>query len=128
MNAKTATYWTTTIAVCAFMGYNAYAYLTHNPKMMVAFASLGYPAYFPTILGVAKILGILALLVNGAARLKEWAYAGFTFTFLGALFSHLASGQQKEAVMPVLVLIVLVISYLLRPPGRRLIEAPAHNP
>jgi DoxX-like family len=127
MNGKTAN-WIATLAVCAFMAYNAYAYLTHDPKMMAAFASLGYPTYFPTILGIAKVLGILALLVNGAVRLKEWAYAGFTFTFIGALCSHLASGQQKAALMPVVVLIVLVISYLLRPPGRRLIEAPCHNP
>jgi uncharacterized membrane protein YphA (DoxX/SURF4 family) len=128
MNGKTITYWITTAVVAAFMAYNAYAYLTHDPKMMAAFASLGYPPYFPNILATAKLLGILALLVPGATRLKEWAYAGFTFTFVGALCSHLASGQQKEAILPVVMLVVLAVSYLLRPPGRRLMEAPQHNP
>jgi hypothetical protein len=67
-------------ATGVFIAFNAYAYLTHKPQMMAAFASLGYPAYFPNILGVAKILGVFALLIPGAVRLKEWAYAGFTIT------------------------------------------------
>jgi hypothetical protein len=128
MNGKTVIYWIATILLAAFMAFNAYAYLTHSPMMMAAFASLGYPSYFSNILGVAKILGVLALLIPGAVRLKEWAYAGFTFTFCGAFFSHLASAQQKEALMPIFALVVLALSYLLRPPSRRLIEAPPHNP
>lgn len=107
------------------MAFDAYAYLTHEPKMEGALASLGYPSYFMTILGVAKLLGVLALLVPQAPRLKEWAYAGFTFTFIGAFFSHLASGQHKEAVMPLAALVIMAISYLLRPPPRRILEAAA---
>jgi uncharacterized membrane protein YphA (DoxX/SURF4 family) len=119
------TYWTATILFAAFMAYDAYAYLSHDPKMTAALASLGYPSYFMNILGTAKVLGILAILVPGAPRLKEWAYAGFTFTFIGAFFSHLASGQQKEAVMPAVALVVMAISYFLRPPQRRILEAPS---
>jgi uncharacterized membrane protein YphA (DoxX/SURF4 family) len=128
MSGKTIAYWITTVVVAGFMAFNAYLYLSHDPKMMASFASLGYPSYFPLILGTAKILGAVALLVPGLARLKEWAYAGFTFTFIGAVFSHLESGQQKEALMPFTVLVILAVSYLLRPPGRRLVEAPPHNP
>jgi hypothetical protein len=117
---KNILYWISTILVSAFMLFVALAYLSHQPKMMAAFSSLGYPNYFPTILGVFKILGAIALLVPGFARLKEWAYAGFTFTFIGAFVSHLAMNQNQEAIMPVITLVLLVTSYLTRPLGRRL--------
>jgi p-aminobenzoyl-glutamate transporter AbgT len=119
MNAKHITYWIATLFVCAFMAYVSYAYLSHEPKMMSAFASLGYPSYFPMILGMAKILGIIALLVPGLPHLKEWAYAGFTFTFVGAIFSHLESHQAQAVVMPLASLVVLAISYATRPEERR---------
>ena len=44
-----------------------------------AMANLGDPMYLMTILGVAKILGVIALLAPRLPLLKEWAYAGFTF-------------------------------------------------
>lgn len=128
MNGKTATYWAATLIVAVFMAYDAYAMLAHDPKMTGSLAALGYPPYFPAILGVAKALGVLAILVPGAVRLKEWAYAGFTFTFIGAICSHLSVGQQHPAAMPLIALIILCVSYLLRPPSRRLLEAPMHNP
>jgi len=87
------------------------AYLSHNPKMMAAFDSLGYPKYFSNILGVAKLLGAIALLVPGFPTLKEWAYAGFTFTFVGAFISHLEMNQNQEAVPPVVALLLLAASY-----------------
>jgi hypothetical protein len=128
MNGKTVTYWAATLIVALFMAYDAYAMLTREPKMASAIAALGYPSYFPIILGTAKALGIIAILMPGAVRLKEWAYAGFTFTFISAIFSHLSVGQQNMAAMPFLALVILSVSYLLRPPGRRLLEAPMHNP
>jgi hypothetical protein len=128
MKGTRFTYWAATILFAAFMGYDAYAYLARDPKMTTALASLGYPAYFMTILGAAKALGIIAILAPGLVRLKEWAYAGFTFTFIGAFFSHLASGQTKESVMPLVALVIMVISYLLRPPQRRILEAAAAVP
>jgi len=107
------------------MTYDAYAYLSREPRMSAAMSSLGYPSYFPMILGIAKVLGVIAILVPGAPRTKEWAYAGFTFTMLGAFFSHIASGQRHEAAMPMVMLVVMAISYLLRPPLRRILEAAA---
>lgn len=125
MKGKSIIYWASTLIVAVFMGFNAYGYLTHDPKMMAAFASLGYPSYFPDILATAKILGVLAIVAPGTPQLKEWAYAGFTFTFIGALISHLACGQRTEAVGPIVALFVLSVSYLLRPPMRRIVEAAA---
>jgi p-aminobenzoyl-glutamate transporter AbgT len=130
MKGKLVTYWIATIVICAFMSFVAFSYLSRDEKMMSGFASLGYPSYFPMILGVAKSLGVLALLVPGLPRLKEWAYAGFTFTFLGAIWSHLAADQSKAALMPLASLVVLAVSYACRPAERRVpaeSEADVHH-
>jgi uncharacterized membrane protein YphA (DoxX/SURF4 family) len=124
MTAKLIIYWIATVLICAMMAMSSFMYLTHAPKMMQGFASLGYPAYFANILGVFKALGVLALLAPRFALLKEWAYAGFTFTFIGAFSSHLAAGQNQQAVAPVVALGLLAVSYLLRPATRRIAEAP----
>lgn len=125
MSGKVAAYWIATLIFAAFMAYDAFAFLSRDPKMAAAMSSLGYPSYFPIILGIAKVLGVIAILVPDAPRTKEWAYAGFTFTLIGAFFSHLANGQHQEAAIPLLFLIVMAISYLLRPPMRRILEAAA---
>jgi hypothetical protein len=113
-------YWTSTFLVSAFMIFVALAYLSHQPKMLAEFSSLGYPRYFPNLLGVFKILGVIALLVPKFPRLKEWAYAGFAFTFIGAFVSHLAMGQNHQAIMPVFASVLLAASYFTRPLSRRL--------
>jgi uncharacterized membrane protein YphA (DoxX/SURF4 family) len=125
MKAKSAAYWAATLLFAGWMSYNACAYLARDPKMMSAMAVLGYPPYFSFILGVADVLGVIAILVPGAPRTKEWAYAGFTFTLIGAFFSHLASGHAQEAGRPVVVILIMAVSYLLRPPFRRILEAAA---
>lgn len=54
---------------------------------------LGYPLYFIPFIGVAKALGVLAILIPGFPKIKEWAYAGLTFDLIGATFSIIASGN-----------------------------------
>jgi len=84
---------------------------------------LGYPAYFITILGVWKILGVVAVLTPKFPLLKEWAYAGFFFAMSGAVFSHLACGDAaKEYFGPVLLLILAAASWYYRPADRKLIS------
>ena len=124
MKVKPVIYWTTTALTAASMAASAELYFSRNRAMMKNFRALGYPDYFPTILGTFKVLGILALLTPGRRLLKEWAYAGFTFTFLGAAASHAAKGEDKEAVAPLGSLAVLAASYLTRPPERKIPEAP----
>ena len=53
---------------------------------------LGYPVYFIPFIGVAKLLGVMAILIPGFSKIKEWAYAGLTFDLIGATFSIIASG------------------------------------
>src|SRR5215831_6163366 len=82
---------------------------------------LGYPAYVLTILGVWKILGVVAVLIPRFPLLKEWAYAGFFFAMSGALFSHIAVGDPVKELVPSLLLLTLsVVSWYLRPANRKI--------
>src|SRR5215813_13775974 len=84
---------------------------------------LGYPIYFLTILGVWKILGVVALLIPKYPLLKEWAYAGFFFAMSGAAFSHIAVGDSVSEIFPSLLLLVLtVVSWYFRPSDRKIIS------
>ena len=106
------TYWITTVIVSLMMTYSAYAYLT-QPAMAAGFHHLGFPDYFRIELAVAKIAGVVVLLAPVSARLKEWAYAGFAFTFVSAFIAHTASGDPVSArVMPLVLLVLLAVSYM----------------
>jgi len=84
---------------------------------------LGYPVYFLTILGVWKILGVIAILIPKFPLVKEWAYAGFFFIMTGALFSHFAVGDPVAEMWPSLLLLTLtIVSWRLRPASRRLVS------
>ena len=86
-------------------------------------AHLGYPLYFLTIIGVWKILGVIAILIPKFPLLKEWAYAGFFFAMSGAVFSHLAAGDgAKEFFGPVLLIILTVVSWYFRNEDRKIIS------
>ena len=124
MNWKTITYWITTGLLAALMLFSAAAYVSGEPHGVAGFHSLGYPDYFRVMLGVAKALGVVALLAPGVRVLKEWAYAGFGFTFFAAVVSHAACGQMDHLAGPVIALIFLAASYYLRPETRRVAEAP----
>jgi hypothetical protein len=83
-------------------------------------AHLGYPGYFLTILGVWKVLGVIAVLIPKFPVVKEWAYAGFFFAMSGAIFSHVASGNPVTEIFPALLLLVLaIISWYFRPAERK---------
>ena len=85
---------------------------------------LGYPVYVLTILGIWKILGVIAVLVPKYPLLKEWAYAGFFFAMSGAAFSHIASGDPVTSTFPSLSLVILtVLSWHFRPADRKIIPA-----
>ncbi len=77
-------------------------------------AHLGYPMYFLTILGGAKILGAVAILQTKFQTIKEWAYAGFTFNFISAFASHaFVSDGIGMLIPPVVTLVIMFISYFL---------------
>jgi hypothetical protein len=83
---------------------------------------LGYPVYLLTLLGVWKILGVVAVLVPKFPLLKEWTYAGIFFLMSGAIFSHIATGDPVSALFPSLLLLILaVVSWYFRPADRKIV-------
>src|SRR6186713_1313448 len=96
----------------------------NGPGSLESMTHLGYPVYFVTLLGIAKILGVIALLIPKFPLLKEWAYAGFFFMMSGAIFTHIAAGNSISEIFPSLLLLILtVVSWYFRPAGRKLILA-----
>lgn len=94
-----------------------------SPPGVEGIIHLGYPVYFLTILGIWKILGVVALLAPRKPLVKEWAYAGFFFTMSGAIFSHLAVGDPLKELFPSSLLLALtVVSWYFRPADRKLIS------
>jgi uncharacterized membrane protein YphA (DoxX/SURF4 family) len=82
---------------------------------------LGYPTYLLAILGISKILGTIVVLIPKFPLLKEWAYAGFFFIVVGAMYSHLAAGDPVTAILPALLLLILTfLSWYLRPANRKI--------
>ena len=83
---------------------------------------LGYPVYLLTILGVWKVLGVVALLIPKFPLVKEWAYAGIFFVMSGAIFSHIVIGDPMNEIIPSLLLLILTVtSWYFRPSNRKLI-------
>src|SRR5204862_5828673 len=88
----------------------------NGPGSVDSMTHLGYPVYLVTILGVWKILGVVALLIPRFPLLKEWAYAGFFFIMSGAILSHIAVGDTVIEMFPSLLLLILtVVSWYFRP-------------
>jgi len=82
---------------------------------------LGYPLYLLTIIGIWKLLGVVAVLVPKFPLVKEWAYAGFFFAMSGAIFSHIAVGDPLKKIFPALLLLILTaVSWYFRPADRKL--------
>ena len=122
-----AAYWVSTCLVALMSLFAGYAYLSGGPQAVEGFAHVGYPQQLRIILGIAKPLGAIALLVPGVARLKEWAYAGFTFAWISAFFAHYLAGDGPVALSPLVLLLLLVVSYLTRPARRQELAEVAPN-
>ena len=81
---------------------------------------LGYPLYLLTLLGVWKLLGVIAILIPKFGLLKEWAYAGFFFAMSGAVVSHLAVRDEPIALFgPLLLIVLTIVSWYYRPENRK---------
>jgi hypothetical protein len=98
------------------------------PEQVDMIAHLGYPLYFLSFLAIMKFLGVITVLIPGFPLLKEWAYAGFFFTMLCALYSHIVLGDPfKETFPPILLLALIGISWYFRPANRKIIPAQTAN-
>ncbi|EMO51883.1 DoxX family protein [Leptospira noguchii] len=118
---KTIIYWIVTALIAANYAFASYAYLSRGPEVIAGMAKLGYPMYFVTILAVWKLLGAIAITVPRFPLLKEWAYAGIFFNLTSASISNAAAGMETiHAILPMIVLVLVVLSWALRPASRRL--------
>ncbi len=116
------TYWIATCWLALGMISTGIVQLIKMEEEMEMMSHLGYPLYFPTILGIWKLLGSVAILVPNVPLIKEWAYAGFFFAMSGAVFSHLALQDPLiDFFGPVLLIILTFISWYFRPSDRRLV-------
>jgi uncharacterized membrane protein YphA (DoxX/SURF4 family) len=114
-------YWIATIWLALGMVSTAVVQLMQIEEETKSMDRLGYPLYVLTLLGVWKILGVIAILIPKFTLVKEWAYAGFFFAMSGAVFSHIAVGDAaSELFGPILLLVLTVVSWYFRPVNRKI--------
>lgn len=108
-------YWIVTGLFAAFMIFSSISNVTLAPEAVAMLSGrLGYPEYIIPFLGVAKILGAIAILVPSFRRIKEWAYAGLFFDLFGAFFSLLkVEGPQPSVFFMLIFIGLLLASYFL---------------
>ena len=112
-------YWGATglVAIVALLG--GFSYVTNSPEAIENFRHVGYPQQLRVLLGIAKLAGASVLLLPRLPTLKEWAYAGFTFTWIAATVAHYLAADGKSFLLPVALLGLLAVSYVTRPANRR---------
>lgn len=114
-------YWVATIWLSLGMVSTGIVQIIHLEEEVQKMNDLGFPSYVLTLIGIWKLLGVVAVLVPKFPLVKEWAYAGFFFLLTGAIFTHAAVGDELiEYFGPALLLVLTIISWFYRPKGRRL--------
>ena len=107
-------YWISTIIFSALMIFSAIGGLKPNQQsIQIIHDGLGYPIYFIQFISVAKLLGVIIILIPGRGRIKDWAYAGLFFDLAGAIYSGIAaSGKFDPLMLTMLIWIVPgILSY-----------------
>ena len=109
---KTKTiYWIFTLLFAFVMLGSAIPDILVAQVAVEGFRQIGLPAYLVPFMGIAKLCGVVAILVPGYPRIKEWAYAGLIFDLAGATYS-VAAGKSVAACIPMLFFIAIgLLSY-----------------
>ncbi len=116
-------YWVATLWLALGMTSTGIVQLMKMKDDVDRMTHLGYPTYLLTMLGIWKLLGVVAVLIPKFPRLKEWAYAGFFFAMSGAAISHIIMGDPFSEIFPSLLLLVLtVVSWYFRPENKKIIS------
>lgn len=106
-------FWTITGLFSAFMLFSSIPDIMVVPEAKAYMAQLGFPVYLLPFLGVMKLAGIVAILLPGSGKIKEWAYAGLFFDLLGATYSQIAAnGMQPQVLAMGLPIALLFVSYV----------------
>ena len=105
-------YWIFTGLFAALMLVSAIPDILCVPDAVTIMTQLGYPRYFIPFIGVAKTLGVAAILIPGFPRIKEWAYAGLAFDLIGAVYSQIGAGLFNSSSLFMIVWIIpMIVSY-----------------
>jgi len=129
-------YWASTGIIAAVMTYSIISFTFYERAIYPegAFQHLHLPAWFKVELTIAKILGVLALLIPSIpSKIKEFAYFGFAITLLSAVIAHSTVNDKFYNIMdPMIFLCILILSYLyflkLQTPARQRPENPPYYP
>src|ERR1700743_1487223 len=106
------TYWVLNILFCLFHIMDAIGGLSKAKAGVDAMNAMGYPLYLMPFLAILKLLGVIALLQDKFKTIKEWAFAGFAFTLIGATISHIAINDiPLFIIMPIVFLGILFALY-----------------
>ena len=112
-------FWGATGIVAIWALFAGFTYVTNSPQAVENFRHVGYPQQLRVLLGIAKLAGAIVLVLPRLPTLKEWAYAGFTFTWIAATVAHYLAGDGALLFLPVAFLALLTVSYFTRPANRR---------
>lgn len=116
-------YWVATVWLALGMVSTGIVQIIKMQDEVDMISRLGYPIYILTILGVWKMLGVIAVLVPRFPLIKEWAYAGFFFAMSGAIVSHLAVADDAQTLFgPSLLIVLTVVSWYFRPASRKVVS------
>jgi len=119
---KLIVYWIATGLMAFGMLASGLQQILHTKAMVDIIVHVGYPLYFLSIIGVWKILGVIAVLVPPFKLVKEWAYAGLFFAMSGAFVSHVAVGDGiKDLIGPLMQCVFIVLSWYFRPANRKIV-------
>ncbi|MBS1920392.1 MAG: DoxX family protein [Bacteroidetes bacterium] len=117
MKKNNIIYWIATIIAAGLMAFASIPDILLT-KDAVSFMRdfMHFPNYFTQFIGVAKMLGVIAILIPGFPGIKEWAYAGLIFDLVGAIYSQIALdvpfwGPQGGWVLMLIWVIPVVVSY-----------------
>ena len=100
-------YWIFTALFIAFMLATSLSQVLSAKGTEDVMNTLKMPLYLLPLLGISKLIAIVAIAVSGYPKIKEWAYAGFMFDFIVATYSMIAVGGTIDKwgfmILPILL-------------------------
>ncbi len=117
-------FWSVTILLGFSIALSGVGQLMRMGGNVELLTDIGFPLYVTSILGTWKLLGVLAILMPGFPRLKEWAYSGIFFLMTGAALSHAFANDYGDGgfhvILPLIYAALCIASWALRPNSRKL--------
>jgi len=121
---RTVAYWIVTLILAFSIALSGIGQLMRYGGNVDLVTNIGFPLYITYLLGTWKLLGVIAILIPGFPRLKEWAYSGIFFLMTGASLSHVFAHDYGDGgfhvILPLFYAALGIASWALRPKSRKL--------